>query len=82
MNTESRAEAARLYGASERSARKRLGSTHIHCEVPLSDQINNVMRPPLPPAQRHRLLLVAKFVAPLNGRFKARPNRDDVGIAF
>lgn len=50
-------------------------------EVPLTDQITNLMRS-LPPAQRDRPWSVAELVARLNGRFKARPSRGDVGIAL
>lgn len=78
---ELRAEAARLYGAREQSARKCPGDTRIHCEVPLTDQITNLMRS-LPPAQRDRPWSVAELAARLNGRFKARPSHGDVGVAL
>jgi hypothetical protein len=78
---ELRAEAARLNGATEQSPRKRQADTRIQCEVPLTDQINALMRS-LPPAQRDRPWSVAELVARLNGRFKARPSHGDVGVAL
>jgi hypothetical protein len=58
------------------------GATALpQCEVPLTDQITNLMRS-LPPAQRDRPWSVSELVARLNGRFKARPSCGDVGIAL
>jgi hypothetical protein len=51
------------------------------CNVPLTDQINSLMRS-LPPAQRDRPWSVAELVLRLHGRFKARPSHGDVGIAL
>jgi hypothetical protein len=78
---ELQAEAERLYTARQRTAREQLADTRIQCDVPLTDQINALMRS-LPPAQRDRPWSVAELVLRLNGRFKARPSRGDVGIAL
>lgn len=59
----------------------RPASTRVQCEVPLTEQINALMRS-LPPAQRDRPWSVAELVVRLHGRFKARPSCGDVGLAL
>ncbi len=78
---ELQAEAERLYTARQRTARKHPVDTRIQSNVPLEDQINALMRS-LPPAQRDRPWSVPELVLRLNGRFKARPSRGDVGLAL
>lgn len=79
---ELQAEAARLQRTHGRNAaRKRQGDARIQCDVSLTEQINALMLS-LPPAQRGRPWSVDELVARLNGRFKARPSRGDVGLAL
>lgn len=55
--------------------------SRIHCDTPLTEQIEALMRS-LPPAQRDRPWSMEELVARLQGRYNARPSAGEVGIAL
>lgn len=61
--------------------RKRLRDSRIQCDIPLTNQIEALMRS-LPPAQHNRLWTMDEFVARLYGRYNTRPCAGSVGIAL
>lgn len=61
--------------------RKRINDCRIHCETPLTEQIEALMRS-LPLTQRDRPWSMDELVARLQGRYHARPSAGDVGIAL
>jgi hypothetical protein len=63
------------------SERKRLRDCRIHCDTPLTDQVETLMRS-LPPAQRNRYWSMEELTARLQGRYSARPCAGKVGQAL
>lgn len=61
--------------------RKRMYDCRIHCDTPLDEQIEALMRS-LPPALRDRPWSMDDLIARLQGRYNARPSAGDVGIAL
>lgn len=55
--------------------------SRIHCDTPLTEQIEALMRS-LPPVQRDRPWSMDELVARLQGRYHERPSAGDVGIAL
>ncbi|MBF9022931.1 MULTISPECIES: hypothetical protein [unclassified Roseobacter] len=61
--------------------RKRLRDSRIQCDIPLTNQIEALMRS-LPPAQRNRPWAMDELVARLHGRYNARPCAGSIGLAL
>ena len=61
--------------------RRRMHDTRIHCDIPLVEQIEVLMRS-LPPAQRNRPWSMDDLVARLKGRYNARPCAGEIGVAL
>lgn len=55
--------------------------SRLHCDTPLVEQIEALMRS-LPPAQRDRPWSMGEMVARLQGRYNARPSAGDLGLAL
>ncbi len=77
-----------LQAVAEQAQRQREGAltarnrdSRIHCDTPLTEQIEALMRS-LPPAQRDRPWSMDDLIARLQGRYNARPSAGDVGIAL
>lgn len=65
----------------EARAKSAGSDSRILCDVPLRDQIEELMAS-LPPAQRDRPWSMDEFVIRLQGRFKARPHPMHIGQAL
>ena len=63
------------------SERKRLRDSRIVCAIPLTDQIEALMRS-LPPTQRNRYWSMDDLIIRLQGRYNARPCAGEVGQAL
>jgi hypothetical protein len=68
-------------GVQRPSKRPRETVGRIKCDVPLTEQIEALMRS-LPPAQRDRPWSMDELMARLKGRYNARPSAGDIGIAL
>ena len=65
----------------EAKAKHKHADTRVLCDIPLTDQIEALMRS-LSPAQRNRPWSMDELVARLKGRYSARPHAMNVGQAL
>ena len=65
----------------EAQSKPKHSDRRIHCDTPLTDQIEALMRN-LPPVQRKRPWSMDEFVARLEGRYSTRPHAMHVGQAL
>ncbi len=76
------ADAAEANRQREAANAKRQGAdTRILCDIPLQDQIRELMDG-LAPVQRNRHWSMDEMVARLDGKFSARPHAMNVGTAL
>jgi hypothetical protein len=68
-------------GVQRPSKRPRETAGRINCAIPITDQIETLMRS-LPPMQRDRPWSMEELVARLQGRYNARPSAGDIGVAL
>ena len=65
----------------EAKAQRKPADSRVLCDIPLTDQIESLMRS-LPPVQRDRAWSMDELVARLRGRYSTRPHPMNVGQAL
>ncbi len=75
------AEDVQRASRAEAEARRHPPIKGVLCNIPLTEQIESLMRT-LPPAQRDRAWSMDDLVARLNGRYRVRPHPKNVGDAL
>jgi hypothetical protein len=68
-------------GVQRPHARQSETTSRIKCRIPLTEQIEALMRS-LPPVQRDRPWSMDELVARLQGRYNVRPSAGSVGLAL
>ncbi len=80
-NLRAASDEANLRREEEAKAMPQSADTRVVCDIPLTDQIETLMRT-LSPAQRNRHFTMNEFVARLQGRYSTRPHPMNVGTAL